>query len=547
MMTPKRRLILALFGLIALVFAAYWPAFSAGFIYLDDPTHVLNNPVVNGGVSWEAVMRAFRPYASLWTPLTWISHLLVVNFAGLDPWWHHFVNVALHAFSVVLLFWWLLRVTERFLVSLAVATLFAVHPLNVENVVWVTERNHLLAMVFLLGAMHAYTSHVACVSVRDSRRASGWMRLTELGMLLSIMSKGTFVIFPVLLLILDAWPFQRVQRKNVWRLVSEKIGLFAIGIFSMCMTFAALAPEASAGGTLSVASRVCVALTTLGWQAVRIAVPYVLSPIHSQPRELLWMEALVSAAGLILAAYVGWRLRKRAPWILVGLAWYTIALAPLSGITQAGNTFFSDRFVYLPQVGIFLAASYCLAALCSRMRHGVPIGLVFLALVTVVYGATTHWYARQWKDTATLFTHATSVTKNNFIAHTTAARALIRQGDLPGAVSHFEAGLRINPGAVNFRNYYGQTLASLERYDEAAWQFNDVMARDPAQARTRFNLAAIQLKLGRPAEALANLRMLKNQQFTDPNLDQLIEKAAAQASGGQPANDGFPKGSNAKP
>src|SRR5687767_13077933 len=106
----KPRLALALSCLVALVIGAYWPAFSAGFIYLDDPIHILTNPVVAGGVTWDALAGAFKPFASLWTPLTWISHMLVVEFAGLDPRWHHIVNVVLHAVCVLLLFGWVLRI-----------------------------------------------------------------------------------------------------------------------------------------------------------------------------------------------------------------------------------------------------------------------------------------------------------------------------------------------------------------------------------------------------------------------------------------------------
>ena len=251
------------------------------------------------------------------------------------------------------------------------------------------------------------------------------------------------------------------------------------------------------------------------------------------------LTALLAAITYGIQPYGGHNMGWTNPWILAGLAWYIIALAPLSGITQAGNTFFSDRFVYLPQIGVFIAGSLCLASLCSRIRHGATLQLPCLALATVAYGATTHWYARQWKDTATLFTHATSVTKNNFIAHTTAALAFVRKGDLPAAIPHFEAGLRINPGALNFRSYYGQALASLGRDEEAASQFKAVIARDPQQERARFSLAAMQLRLDQPAEALANLRILKEHQFPAPDLDQIIEKAAAQAERKRSPADGI--------
>lgn len=524
------RVRLALFGLLALVVGAFWPAFSAGFLYFDDTAHVVANRLVTGGVSWEALGSAFQPHASLWTPLTWISHMLVVQFAGLNPFWHHLVNVVLHAGSVLLLFCWILRIGKQFWVALAVAALFAIHPLNVENVVWVAERNHLLAMIFLLAGLNTYTSYVAQVRERTVGKADGWLRLTELAMLASIMSKGVFCSFPVLLLILDAWPFRRFAKERAWKLVAEKWVLWVIAIFSVVMTMASLGREASSGDRLSLVFRVCVALTTLGWQAFRLFVPYELSPIHPMPKEILWMPAILSAAILALASYIGWRLRKRWPWMLAGLAWYLIALAPVSGITQAGNTFFSDRFAYLPQIGVFLALALSGADLLSKKRSGSVVGAGILIALVATYGAISFSYARLWKDTATLFTHAAAVTEGNFIAHTTAALALVKKNDHAGAVQHFEAGLRINPGAENFRNAYGDTLVALGRSPNAVEQYERVLVTEPANPTARYKLAITQLRLGRSKDALSHLQILKERGVKAPNLEQLIKAAESEAS-----------------
>jgi protein O-mannosyl-transferase len=521
---------LPLVVLAVLVFVVYWPALSADFIYLDDTSQIVGNKTVTGGVTWQGLADAFKPYASLWTPLTWISHMLVVEFAGLDPKWHHLVNIALHAVAVLLLFSWVRRATKGFWVALAVAALFAVHPLNVENVVWVTERNHLLAITFLLLGFHAYSRHVAERTAASPSRAGLWMRLTELAMLLSVMSKGVFLTFPALLLILDAWLYRRFEREGARRLIVEKAGLFAIALFSMFMTMRSLELQASSGDALSLPFRACVALTTLGWQAFRIAIPYELSPIHPLPREILWQQAMVSAAGLILAVYIGWRARKRMPWLLAGIAWFVIALAPVSGITQAGNTFFGDRFVYLPQIGIFLAVGLSTAVVLSRMRYGTSLGLAVLAVLVAVYGFISHSYARLWKDTATLFTYAAAVTEDNFIAHTTAALALVNKNDIQGAIPHYEAGLRINPGAVNFRIAYGDALTLSNRSADAAVQLESVLATDPGNAGAQFRLANTQLRLGRAREALSNFESLKARKVNAPDLDQWIQKAAAQAA-----------------
>ncbi len=525
----KLRVALALASLIALVCAVYWPAVFAEFIYLDDTTQIVVNKTVTGGVTLQGLADAFKPYASLWTPLTWISHMVVVEFAGLDPKWHHVVNIALHAIAVSLLFTWILRATGRFWVSLAVSALFAVHPLNVENVAWVTERNHLLAITFLFLGLHAYTRYVEERKKVAPSKAGLWMRLTELAMLLSIMSKGIFLTFPALLLILDAGLYRRFAREGARRLIVEKAGLCAIALFSMFMTLRSLSPESSSGEALSLPYRICMAVTTLGWQAFRVAFPYALSPIHPMPREILLQEAFVSAAGLLLSIYVGWRARKQIPWLLAGIAWYVITLAPVSGITQAGNTFFGDRFVYLPQVGLLFAAAFGITYFLSRTRHGTAIGMAALAVLVGVYAFISHSYARLWKDTATLFTYAAGVTENNFIAHTTAALALVTRNDFNGALPHYEAGLRINPGAVNFRIAYGDALTRLNRPTEAAGQFEQVLAREPGNPSAQFRLGNIYLETGRAREALAIFESLKARRVNAPDLDHLIQKASAEA------------------
>ncbi|HVI76909.1 MAG TPA: hypothetical protein VM715_01850, partial [Candidatus Acidoferrum sp.] len=196
----------------ALLFAAtlivYINTLNSGFVNYDEPAYVTANPHVLQGLSWSNIKWALTATSEAnWHPLTWISHMLDVELFGMNPRWHHLDNIVLHGLNVVLLFLLLRKATGSSAASAFLAALFAVHPLNVESVAWISERKTLLSMLFLLLAFLAYSWYA---------RNRSWVRYTVVALCfaLGLAAKPMVVTLPVLLLFWDCWPMRRLGTQD---------------------------------------------------------------------------------------------------------------------------------------------------------------------------------------------------------------------------------------------------------------------------------------------------------------------------------------------
>lgn len=204
-LSPEIRTALGCLALIVVVFVAYNTASQNGFIkYLDDDLYITGNSHVRAGLTWATVKWAFTTYAiSNWHPLTWLSHALDCQLFGLKPDGHHYINVLMHALNGVLLYLLLQGSTGFRWRSLAVAALFALHPINVESVAWVAERKNVLSMLFFLLALNGYVWYARRPSV--SRYGA-----VACSYALALLSKPQVITFPFLLLLWDYWPLRRI-------------------------------------------------------------------------------------------------------------------------------------------------------------------------------------------------------------------------------------------------------------------------------------------------------------------------------------------------
>src|SRR6266700_2246398 len=193
------------------------------FVTYDDPQYVYANPDVSAGVSLGRISWAFtHTIAGNWHPLSTISHMLDCQLYGLKPAGHHFTNVFLHTIAVVLLFLLLQQMTGSLWRSAFVAALFAIHPLHVESVAWISERKDVLSAVFFMLTLAAYARYVRAPSI-------GRYLTMSILFALGLMSKPMLVTVPLVLLLLDYWPLQRFGgRSSIRRLALEKIPLLAL-------------------------------------------------------------------------------------------------------------------------------------------------------------------------------------------------------------------------------------------------------------------------------------------------------------------------------
>lgn len=513
---PARRtaaLALALAGGTLLLYAQV-----AGFEFVrfDDNRYLTDNLHVQRGLSWAGLAWAFTTlHASNWHPLTWLSHMLDVELFGLDAGAHHLVNAALHAADAALVFLALTRLTGARWRSLAVAALFAVHPLHVESVAWVAERKDVLSTLLGLLALLAYARHAE----RPSRRTLGAVALAFAA---SLLAKPMWVTLPFLLLLLDVWPLRRIAGIEIGggdpggsparpplplrRILLEKVPLLALSAASSVVTVIAQERGGSLSGLdLPVPVRLAnAAVSYLGYVRrtfwpVDLAAFYPYAPVGA-------FEAF-GAGTLLLAAtaLVVWRARA-APWLAVGWLWFLGTLVPVIGIVQVGGQALADRYTYLPLVGLFVMVVWGADRLVGAWRGGVPLAATGAAAVLALSALSARQIAT-WSDNETLFRHALAVTQDNALAHGALSDGLRTGGRLEEALLHAREAVRIDPGSARHWNNLAVLLVDLGRPPEAREAVVRALDLNPAYALAWTTLGIVEQDLGNlPAAEVALLR-----------------------------------------
>lgn len=496
-------LLLSLF-LFAATLIVYFPTLNSAFVNYDDPSYVTANAHVLQGLSWTNVWWAFTATVEAnWHPLAWISHMADVQFFGTNPRGHHIVSVVLHGLNVVLLFFVLRRATGSVMRSFVVAALFAVHPLNVECVAWIAERKSLLSMLFLLSALAAYGWYA---SKRSLSRYGVVVALFALG----LAAKPMIVALPLLLLLWDYWPLQRLPsqseqsspRPRFFRLVSEKIPLLALSAASSWITIYAQRSGGALGSTelLPLGQRVANAIYSYMAYVARGICPSGLAVFYPHPEGSLAAWKVLAAALLIVAITVlTWLYRERRPELLTGWLWYLVAMIPMIGVVQVGRQAMADRYAYLPFVGLFIFAVWGCAGLFAHLKLSPFAERTAAAAVLVIYASMAFLQINYWHNSYTLFSHAVQVTNRNGIAEDNLGTALMEMGRPDLAMPHFKAAEEFIP-QLSTPHYNLGVLQQQQNHPDAAKREYELALKYTADsteaAQTHSNLAFLLMGLG---------------------------------------------------
>ena len=501
---PRLRLVFLLAVLLALGTATlYAPAVRNGFINYDDPDYVTRNAHVLTGLSWTNLIWAFgteNPAAN-WHPLTWISHMMDISWYGSNPAGHHFTNVLIFTLDIVLLFLFLESATGHALGSAAAASLFAIHPLNVESVAWVAERKAVLCLFFLLSALWAY--------VRYTRGPSlGRYLCVTLLFALAMMAKIMVISLPFLLLLLDYWPLERLGDsgpssesppflQTLGRLVVEKIPLILLAAAGGWMTLYVHRKEGALTTVMPFSWRLKNAVYSYVAYLGKTIWPSRLAVFYPHPENSLpWSKILL--ATVILAGISGIVLCFREKrYLAVGWLWYLVALAPMIGIVQSGRQGMADRYACLSLLGLVLGGVWLLGDWAARFQlsQGLKVALSVILMSPYVY--LTRVQIGYWHDSYTLFTRALEVTKNNGIAENNLGIALVEMGEVPLAKGHFETAVRLIPELASAHYNLAVILQSENQPEDSARQYQLAIALSVDQiekAQSHNNLGALFLQ-----------------------------------------------------
>ncbi|MCX5660976.1 MAG: tetratricopeptide repeat protein [Planctomycetota bacterium] len=484
------------------MFAAYAPVLGAGFISFDDPPYVSKNLHVQGGLSWASIKWALTTFEGAnYHPLTWLSLMLDWQVYGDHPWGFHLTNLLLHAANALLLWRLLESLTGSRWRAVLAAGLFALHPMRVESVAWVSERKDVLSACLGLLAMLVY--------VRVVRRpgARGWALLCVLAAL-SLLAKPMLVTLPFLLVVLDCWPLGRARSwRSLGPLLLEKWPLLLLSVASSVATFIV---QHSQGATAELArftidARLANSAVALMRYIGKVFWPAGLSVFYPYPLEGWPALTIACAAALLVAVTVAAvRLASRMPWVLAGWLWFLGMMVPVIGLVQVGQQAMADRYIYLPGIGLLLMVVWSLPERWSsapRRAGGALAALAVLALLAAI----TFRQSALWRDSLTLFEHAIAVTPPHYLTQSHLAIALEDRGRLDEAIGHYKQALEIRPDFVDGYVNLGLVLARQGKGDDAIECFRKAVELGPGQADVQTSLGVALLERGDVDEALEHL------------------------------------------
>ena len=355
--------ILVVLILIILILCVYWPVQNYDFINFDDPTYITENSHVQTGFSVDGLRWAFSTnYFGLWNPMVWLSFMLDFHLFRFNAGGYHWTNVIIHIFNAILLFLLFRHLTGTIWRSAFVAALFAVHPINVESVAWISERKNVLSTFFWMTTMLCYVWYA---------KRPGWKRYVPvlISFAMGLMSKPMLVTLPFVLLLIDYWPLNRtaiaieettghplnLKKEKISFLIMEKIPLFILSAIVIFLTIGAPRTDQTI-------------YTTFAWRMGNVVFSYVaylknlFSPldlhVYYLSLSVPFWKLFACAVFLIFVTIFVCRYFKRHPYLPVGWFWYLGTFVPVIGFIQIADHTMADRYAYVPFIGIFMMIAW---------------------------------------------------------------------------------------------------------------------------------------------------------------------------------------------
>jgi len=502
---------LALLALTLIVAFTYWELQYGEFIYLDTTQYVSLNMRVLSGLSWKNIVWGATTFdVANWHPLTWWSYMLDTTLFQANPRGHFIHNILLHIANTLLLFLLLRRLTDRFWESLLVALLFAVHPLNVENVAWIGQRKSLLATFWGFMAIWTYATYAA------QRRWQTYL-LSLFCFFLSLLAKPMLVTLPFLFFLLDLWPLNRFplllgQWRNFlrqgFRLVPEKIPFLTLAAFDSYMTV-----RAQGGGGAILSTERLSLFNRLGnvifsymrylkdlFLPGELAVYY---PLNYTAHP--WPQVIALLIALCAISLVAVLLIKKKPFIFTGWFWYVGTMVPVIGLVQVGGMSHADRYLYFPAIGFFIAVIWS----CRELMTRLVLRKVAVALVLILAGFfifETRALVRIWETSTTLFQHTLRITKGNMIIMNNLGIVYLHQGQLDEAEQVLLNAIKAKDTyKMPFRNL-AQVYTRKGEFDKAVFYLKEVLQIEPAFFGAQLDLADNYARMDRKEQAKDALR-----------------------------------------
>ena len=522
--------------LLTLIF--YTPALKNDFINWDDPTYVYENSNIQCLNSQSLYWMLTSLYEANWHPLTWLSHAIDYALWGLNPLGHHLTNIIIHGLNTLLIFLLVLQlmmkgkeahrmpllskvpssISRQALIVAGVASLlFGLHPLHVESVAWVSERKDLLCAFFFLLSILSYLSYTSSVV---KRHRWTWFTTCLLSFILALMSKPMAVTLPLILLLLDIYPLNRLvssSSKNISVLL-EKIPFISFSIASSITTIIAQ----HSGGALAtlerlpLADRLLNALRSLVFYLEKMSVPSKLVPFYPFPPHIHWLDLEYVISGILVLTITCsclWMAKRKRYLFFTIWLYYVVTLLPVLGIIQVGTQAAADRYTYLPSLSIFLVVGIGVLWIFQRVAltgYKVLLRWFLLALICIIMfllGQLTIKQIRVWRNSEILWSSVINTFPGRVpVAHNNLGLFYYGKGRFNEAIKEYRKALIINPNHPLAHYNLGISYGKAGRLDEAITEYKRALTINPHLAKAYINLGLVYVKEGRLDEAITNYK-----------------------------------------
>jgi len=487
----SKQKIIVYIALIVVTLAVYWQVNHYDFINLDDNIYVTENINIRSGFTPEGIRWAFSTtYAEFWHPLTWLSLMFDYQVYGLNAGGYHLTNLILHILSTLLLFWLFNRMTQTLWPSAFVAAVFALHPLHVESVAWISERKDVLSAFFWMLTLCLYVYYTEKPVIKR-------YLLVLFCFVCALMSKPMVVTLPVIMILLDYWPLKRFdsQKGNLflWQL-KEKMPFFVLSaVISFITIYAQNKPSLK---IIPLSYRIANAPVYFVIYLKQIFSPYNLSFLYPIPEQSpLWQTLGASLIILIISAFVIITI-KRWPHLFVGWLWYSITILPVLGITYTGVHWIHDLYTYLPSIGIAFVLAWGIPSLIHndniRKKILFPAAIAVLAVLAFL----TWRQCGYWENSIELFSRSLRITKNNYMAYDNRGIAYGQIGLYKNAINDFNKAIDLKPDYYKGYNNRGFAYTKIGEYQRAIEDYSAAIRLKPDYAKAYNNRADIYLNQG---------------------------------------------------
>ncbi len=498
-MNEHRKKLIIYIVLAVTVLAVYWQVHQFDFVNFDDHMYVTENNNIKSGITPESIRWAFSTkYYHLWHPLVWLSFMLDYELYGLNAGGYHVNNLIFHILSTLLLFGLFSRMTGEIWKSAFVAAFFALHPLHVESVAWISERKDVLSAFFWMLTLCLYVFYT------EKQSAKRYL-LVLFSFVLALLSKPMVVTLPVIMMLLDYWPLKRFANQKglshliLWQ-IKEKLPFLILSLSLIFITF--YAPDRTEIKYLPLSFRLASAPVAFVTYLTKTFWPYNMAFFYPFPKQIPVWQFAVTLLFIIFISTTVIALAKKRPHLFVGWLWYVIMILPVIKIVPLGTDAMADRYHYLPSIGITVMLAWGISSLMKnqdiRRKILFPATAVLLIFLTVL----TWKQCGYWANSFDLSTHTLQVTKNNFMAHSNLASALMDKGQFKEAINHYNEAIHLEIGYADAYCNRGIAYHKLGDYWRAIGNYDKAIQIVSQNSSYYKNRGAAYIMLGQYGKAL---------------------------------------------